>query len=316
MSDDVGVCVDITVVAPTFERVDRLSRLVAALEAQDLAVDRFEVLIVDDASSDETPAVLSELVAAATVDLRALRLEVNGGPAAARNAGWREARGRVVAFIDDDCTPEPGWVSALLRAFDRNDRLGVVQGRTCADAGPRGTWSVAREIGDETPWFEGCNIAYRRAALEATGGFDEQIRWYGEDTAAGWKVIESGWERDFEGRAVVVHDLEDRGVGWRIRHGWLEANLVTLAARHPGLRASAFWRPWAFRSQSVSLPVAVVGLAAAWRWPIAAVVAGPYLVSRRPLWRRPLDLLRFVVVDAACIAGHLSASVRVRTVVL
>jgi GT2 family glycosyltransferase len=303
------------VVAPTYQRVDRLRRLVAALEAQTFDRARFEVVVVDDASADGTPVVLQDLAAGSPLQLRVLQREVNGGPAAARNTGWRTAAADVVAFVDDDCTPDPGWLGALHRAFARNDRLGVVQGRTRAAEGPRGQWTIAREISDETPWFEGCNIAYRRDALEATGGFDEEIRWYGEDTSAGWKVVEAGWERDFEGSAVVVHDLEERGVRWRVRHGWLETNLVLLAGRHPGLRA-ALWRRWAFRSQSVTLPVAVAAAVAALWWPLVAVGALPYLASRRDLLRRPFDLLGMVAVDAASTAGHLHGSVRGRALVL
>jgi GT2 family glycosyltransferase len=307
----------LSVVAPTHQRVDRLRRLVAALEAQDLPADRFEVLIVDDASQDETSAVLTELASSSSLPhLRTMRLEVNSGPAAARNAGWRAARGDLVAFVDDDCTPAPGWTAALARAFARNDRLGVVQGRTQAAEGPRTTWTVTREIGFETPWFEACNIAYRRDALEATGGFDERIRWYGEDTSAGWKVVEAGWERDFAPDAVVVHDLEDRGLRWRIRHGWLETNLVCLAGRHPGLRRTAFWRRWAFRPQSVTLPLAIAGLIAIPWEPWAALAVVPYLLGRRSLLRRPLDLLGSALVDLAATLGHLHGSVRGRTLVL
>jgi GT2 family glycosyltransferase len=307
--------VDITVVAPTYQRVDRLRRLVAGLEAQTLARDRFEVVLVDDASGDGTPAVLADLAARSPLQLRVLRRDENGGPAAARNTGWRTAAGEVVAFVDDDCTPEPGWLAGLERAFARNPRLGVVQGWTRAAEGPRGQWTIAREISDETPWFEGCNIAYRRVALEETGGFDEEIRWYGEDTAAGWKVVEAGWERDFEGGAVVVHDLEERGVRWRVRHGWLETNLVRLAGRHPGLRG-ALWRRWAFRSQSVTFPLALAGALLGLRWPVAVLAALPYLLSRRDLWRRPRDLLGMIAVDAASSAGHLHGSLRARALVL
>jgi GT2 family glycosyltransferase len=306
---------DITVVAPTFERVDRLRRLVAALEAQDLPRQRFEVVVVDDASTDATATVLAELAEATPLALQVVRRSVNGGPAAARNDGWRRASASLVAFVDDDCTPAPGWLGGLLDAFVGAEHLGVVQGRTLAAEGPRGTWTIAREITGETPWFEGCNIAYRRDALEATGGFDEEIRWYGEDTAAGWKVVEAGWQRGFAPDAVVVHDLDERGVAWRIRHGWLETNLVRLVGRHPQLRGG-LWRPWAFRPQSLTLPLAVAGLVAAPWWPVAAAGALPYLASRRDLWRRPLDLLAFVAVDAAASAGHLHGSIRGRTVVL
>jgi GT2 family glycosyltransferase len=307
---------DITVVAPTYQRADRLARLVGALERQDHPKDRFEVVVVDDASTDHTGEVLAAATARGAIDLRPLRMERNGGPAPARNRGWQEAGGAVVAFIDDDCTPDPGWVGAMVRAFARNDRLGVAQGRTRAADGPRGAWTVAREIGFETPWFEGCNIAYRRDALAATGGFDEGIGWYGEDTAAGWKVVEAGWERDFVPDAVVTHDLEERGVRWRIRHAWLESNLVELAARHPGLRRSALRGPRIYRAESVTLPLAVLGALGARRHPVLLLLALPYLASRRSLMGRPRDLAAFAVVDAAAVAGHLRGSLRSGVVVL
>lgn len=302
--------------APTYQRADRLGRLLGALEAQDHPAERFEVIVVDDASMDHTSEVLAAAIERGAIDLRVVRQPVNQGPAPARNAGARAARAPIVAFIDDDCTPEPGWVAGLVRAFARDDELGVAQGRTLAPAGERGPWTISREIADETPWFEGCNIAYRRDALLATGGFDEVIGWYGEDTAAGWRVVDAGWRRDFVADAVVTHDLEERGIRWRIRHAWLESNLVALAARHPGLRRAAFLRSWAFRRESITLPVAIVGLLTARRWPVLAALVVPYLRGRRSLLRRPVDLAAFAVVDAVAIAGHVRASAVNRVVVL
>src|SRR3546814_2372804 len=84
-----------------------------------------------------SPQVLTAAQERAQIQLTVLRQATNGGPAPGRNAGWRAARAPVVAFIDDDCTPEPGWVAALARAFARNDRLGVAQGRTQAPDGDR-----------------------------------------------------------------------------------------------------------------------------------------------------------------------------------
>ena len=306
----------ITVVVPTHERPDRLRRLVAALEAQDLDRERWEAVIVDDASGDTTGAVLDELAANVGFDLRAAHLAVNGGPAAARNEGARLARAPVVAFVDDDCVPDPGWVRAMAAAFARNPRLGVVQGLTRRPDEPLGPWTLYREITWETPWFEGCNIAYRRDVLLETGGFDQEIRWYGEDTSAGWKVVETGAERDFATDAVVTHDLEERGLSWRIRHGWLERNLVELAARHPGLRRSAFWRPWAFRRESVAFPVAVLGLLAARRRPAALLLVLPYVVIRRLPIGRPAAAAGLMAVDAAQLAGHVAGSLRHGTLVL
>lgn len=303
-------------VAPTYQRADRLARLIGALERQDHPRDRFEVVVVDDASTDHTPDVLEAAATRGIIDIRPLRMDINGGPAPARNRGWRSAAAPVIAFVDDDCTPAPGWVGAMARAFARNDRLGVAQGHTRAPDGQRGPWTISREIGDETPWFEGCNIGYRRAALEATGGFDEGIGWYGEDTAAGWKVVDAGWDRDFVPDAVVTHDLEERSIRWRIRHAWLEANLVELAARHPGLRQSAFRRPWLYRPESLTLPMAAVGALAAVRRPGLLLLALPYLASRRGLLRQPRDLAAVAMIDAAAVAGHLRGSLRSGVVVL
>ena len=306
---------DITVVAPTYQRSDRLRRLVAALEAQTHPIDRFDVVIVDNCSTDDTAAVLAELVAASPLRIRTLRTDVNRGPAAARNAGWRAATTELVACTDDDCVPDPGWVAAMVAAFAGRPDLGVVQGRTAAPAGERGQWTLSREISGPTPWFEGCNLGFRRAALEATGGFDEAIGWYGEDTAAGWSVVDGGWQRGFADDAVVLHDLEVRGPRWRIRHAWLEGNLIELAGRHPAMR-DGFWRRWAFRRESVSLPLAAIGVVAALvRWPFDVLVL-PYLWTHRSALRSPRTLAGLVAIDAAAIAGHVRGSVAGRVVVL
>lgn len=307
---------DVSVVVPTCNRAERLARLLEALERQDHPVDRFEVIVVDDASTDATPEVIEAAMTRSALRLRPLRMSRNGGPAPARNRGWRAAAADVVAFVDDDCTPDPGWVGAMAAAFADDDRLGVVQGHTSDSPGPVSPWTVSRTVSGPTPWFEGCNIAYRRAALEATGGFDEVIGWYGEDTAAAWKVLDAGWRSGFAGAAVVEHDLEERGVGWRIRHGWLEGNLVELAGRHPGLRAQAFRRGRIVRPESLTLPLALVGLVAARRHPALAVLAVPYLGRDRALLRRPVDLVSFTLVDLAALAGHLRGSLRARIVVV
>jgi GT2 family glycosyltransferase len=306
---------DITVVAPTYQRADRMRRLVAALEAQAHPLDRFEVVIVDNCSTDSTADELAAIVATRPLRLRSLRTDVNRGPARARNLGWRAAAAPLVACTDDDCVPDPGWVAALVAAFHDDERLGVVQGRTRAPAGPREQWTLAREIDGESPWFEGCNLAFRKEALEATGGFDEGFGWYGEDTAAGWKVVDAGWARAFVAGAVVTHDLERRDARWRIKQAWLEGNLVQLAGRHPGLRRS-LWRRWAFRAESATLPLAVAGLAGVWVHPLTALLVLPYLRNRRADLLRPAVLARMVAIDATALAGHLRGSVAGRVLVL
>src|SRR5438093_9901845 len=102
----------VSVVVPTRQRAPLLSRLVAALEVQ-ADVGAFEVIVVDDASADGTGTALERLASAASIPVRAVRLAARRGPAGARNVGWRLARAPLVAFTDDDCVPQPGWLAAL-----------------------------------------------------------------------------------------------------------------------------------------------------------------------------------------------------------
>lgn len=311
---------EVAVVVPTYRRVGLLARMVAALEVQTLSAERFEVVVVDNGSDDDTFDTLVALAARSRLRLRPLRIDVNRGPAQARNLGWRSSRAPIVAFIDDDCVPDPEWLATGLAAIGGDDGVGVLQGRTRRpDHVPLGDWTIWREVRGISPFFEGCNIFYRRAALETAGGFDEGIGWYGEDTALGWAVLEQGWRRDFAGDATVAHDVVERGLGWQIRHAFLEANLAGVAARYPDFGHLGFWRPWAFRKHNAAFALALAGLVlSVWKRPAAALVV-PYARLRLP----PRGHQRFLrlaaerlAVDAAVFAGMKVASVRHRRVFL
>src|SRR5207244_4750581 len=91
----------VSVVVATHTRAHLLPRLMAALEAQ-VDAGPFEAVVVDDGSTDGTWTELQRLARTASVPVEAARHATRAGPAAARNAGWRRARGPVVAFADDD----------------------------------------------------------------------------------------------------------------------------------------------------------------------------------------------------------------------
>src|SRR4051812_4685788 len=119
----------ISVVFATHERASRLAELLDSLRRQTLDPADFEVIAVDDGSGDSTPEVLQAAVGDGALRLRSLRLEPSAGPAAARNAGWRIARAPLVAFTDDDCVADPGWLAAGLAGAARHPGA-VLQGRT------------------------------------------------------------------------------------------------------------------------------------------------------------------------------------------
>jgi GT2 family glycosyltransferase len=314
---------EIAVVIPTYQRVDRLPMLLKGLAEQSMSSSRYEVVVVDDCSTMDVAAAIESLSHQLPYTLRVLRTPKNGGPAAARNLGWRSTTAPLLAFLDDDCSPSAGWLEAGLEDLKKNPATGVIQGRTLPsvdiDFRRMNDWYVWRIVEQSEPEFMACNIFYRREAFEATGGFDEAIAWWGEDTAAGWKVLKAGWGRGFSAGAVATHTVERRGWRWFVRNGLCERNLIGLGVEYPDYRAEKYWRPWAYRREDVAFVAALSGAAIGLRWRPALLLALPYLWWRRPSARH-LSFFRLClqipVVDAARVLGHLRGSLEHQVFVL
>src|SRR3989304_2498563 len=98
--------IEYSVIVPAYNAVDELPRCLAALERQSIARARYEVIVVDDGSTDP-PAVVAERAGAKVI--RA----THGGPAAARNSGAGAAQGDLLLFTDADCEPAPDWIEPM-----------------------------------------------------------------------------------------------------------------------------------------------------------------------------------------------------------
>lgn len=125
-----------SVVVATYGRAGRLRMLLDGLAAQTLATGEFEVVVVDDASEDETPAVLAAAQAGDELTLRTIAHDANLGRAQARQSGWQAAAADVIAFIDDDCVPDPAWLERGLAACAESPGA-IVQGRTAPNPSER-----------------------------------------------------------------------------------------------------------------------------------------------------------------------------------
>ena len=327
---------EIAVIVPTFNRPECGQALLRGLAGQTLPPAAFEVVVVDDCSTDDTAARLRAVQAELPYRCTITATSANLGPGAARNVGLGTTTAPFVAFLDDDCVPEPGWLAAGLDFLRHHPDVGVAQGLTRAPDGVdvarlQGLY-VWRVITSATPYFDACNIFYRRPALDAAGGFDTEIGWWpsfgfpgavpvawGEDSAAGWTVVEDGWGRGFVPDAVVIHGVERRPLRWHLKHAYLDRAIIALAVAHPGYRQEAFWRRWAYRREDAAFVAALAGAAAATRWRPAALAAVPYLWLRRPSVRKPhfvAACAAYVAVDAARALGRWGAAVKYRTLVL
>ncbi len=202
---------EVTVVVPTHDRPILLQRTVDALARQRGVC--FDVLVVDDGS--RPAARVSPPAVAAWTSFRILRNDVARGPARARNRGWRAARGPLVAFTDDDCVPEPGWLATLASTLqDAPAAVAGVGGRVL----PVGDGLVSRymtfhrilEPPRSLNYLVTASCAFRREALESVRGFDERVRTPGgEDPGLSFALRRRGFRLGFAPDAVVRHHYRE-----------------------------------------------------------------------------------------------------------
>lgn len=225
----------VSVVVPTHNRSALLGRLLQSLLEQDHP--NFEIIVVDDASDDDTVDVLRELgFGDGPGRLRAVRLMENNGAGAARNVGWKLARAPLIAFIDDDCVATPSWLRMLCSGVASGT---IVQGRTtpAGDLRSAGIWAKSQHITKLTMRFETCNLLMPKAILEETGGFDERFGFGGgEDTDLGWRALERGATAVFAHDAHALHVVWDRTFREHLRDRRRWASLALLVKKHPGAR--------------------------------------------------------------------------------
>ncbi|MEB3173273.1 MAG: glycosyltransferase [Cyanobacteriota bacterium] len=189
----------LSVVIPTYNRLPILQKCLRALEAQRLAepVQGFEVVLVDDGSSDDTVAWLQQHAA----ELPHVRLicQEHGGPAAGRNRGVEAARGDVIVFIDSDLVVCDGFLvahaSALQRSWQQQgNRLSFTYGAVINTADFEDPTRERHKLRDASwAYFATGNVAIDREVLERAGLFDTAFRLYGwEDLELGERLRQLG----------------------------------------------------------------------------------------------------------------------------
>ncbi len=192
----------LSVIIATRDRAPFVARALDSLQAQ-CGAPEFEVLVVDNGSSDATPALLPERAASAAYPLRILRV-AKPNRAAARNAGVAAASGALIVFVDDDVWLPQGFLAAH-HAAHREAFPAAVSGPIVNvpsyAARPVPTW-----LNYSGAFFCTCNVSVPRSALVAVGGFDESFDLYGwEDTELGLRLRRAGVRRVFAWAAYLRH---------------------------------------------------------------------------------------------------------------
>ena len=225
---------DVSVVIPAYNAEGFIRQCLSGIAAQTLARERFEIILVDDGSRDNTFRVCEAIKA--ELGLESLRLvqQANAGPASARNQGIRQAQAAIVAFLDSDCVPHPGWLAALIKPLLECSELQGVEGQTLP---MEGKISQLHHIVENRQGglYWTCNIAYRKAVLLAVGGFDEGFPLpSGEDIDLAQRIQRQG-KILFEPAAVVEHVLVYWPMVRHFRYARTFSSMVRLWRKHPGL---------------------------------------------------------------------------------
>jgi glycosyltransferase involved in cell wall biosynthesis len=203
----------VSVILPTYNRGDFIAKSINALVSQNYPKDRFEIVAIDDGSTDNTQEILKAFKQ--EYPFFKYIAQDNRGPASARNFGIRSSRGEIMAFIDDDCVADEDWIFELTRGYE-NDAIGGTGGRV--DYVPPNN-NIANQFASfvggkghaftsdgEIIFFGTGNASFRRGVLLELGGFDETFPHAAhEDVDLSERVKRTGWKLLYHDTAVVRH---------------------------------------------------------------------------------------------------------------
>ncbi len=298
----------VSVVIPNWNGAHLLPTCLDSLRRQTCA--DFEVIVVDDASTDDSRGLLAREYPEA----RVLAFESNRGFARGVNAGIRAAQGRVIALLNNDTEADPHWLEELVRALEAEPRAGMAASklrlfdrrevlhsagdfyRVDGIPGNRGVWEEDRGQYDapdaQPPVFGACGgaAAYRRELLDAIGLFDEDLGSYCEDVDLNWRARLAGLGCAYAPRAVVYHRLSATGGGTRASYFVGRNFILVLVKDYPAALWKKYWRRILAAQWQITREALRSGRGAAararLRGQLAALAALPRFLAKRRATQR------------------------------
>ncbi len=253
----------VSVVIPNWNGASHLPVCLESLRTQ--TYSPIEVLLVDNASTDGSPALVEQQYP----EVRLLPLDHNLGLTGGNNAGFHAAHGEILVSLNNDTEATPHFVEALVTALQEQPEAGIAASKmllfdrreTLHSAGDgyglngipfnRGVWQRDEGQFDQPAWiFGGCGgaVAYRRAMLDQVGLFDESFFMYCEDVDLNWRAQLAGWRCWYTPEAVVYHKLSATGGGPLASFYTGRNTLWVIAKDYPGGLLRRYW-PLVLRAQ-------------------------------------------------------------------
>ena len=276
-----------SVIVPVFEGAQTLDACLRALSVQTIESRRYEVIVVDDGSTDSSAEM------AARYGVRVLNQE-HAGAAAARNRGAAEARGQALLYTDADCEPSPDWIEQMLAPFADPKVVGVKGAYRTRQHSVVARFVQAefeekydrQKAAGSIDFVDTYAAAYRREVLMAHGGFDPEFL-MDEDQELSFRLARAGCRLIFHPAATVYHQ-HPATVG---AYAWRKVQFgrwkVRVLARHPSKAFHDSYTPRTQKAQIVLAPLAAgAAIAAALgllSWNVALIPVAAGMLSAIPL---------------------------------
>lgn len=252
----------ISVVVPTFRRMALLHRCLQALRNQTLSPSLFEVLVVTDGPDPVTRDMVQRQFRRSNI--RVYHTQSKAGPAAARNLGWRLAKGNLVAFTDDDTIPDKDWLASFLHAYDGQNEIAFT-GRTIVPLPNEPTDYELNTSGLETAEFITANCCCTKAALEKVGGFDERFSMaWREDSDLHFNLIRNKIPVVRIQEAIIVHPVRKSTWGVSLQEQKKGIYNALLYKKHPDLYRQRIQHspPWNYYGMLGAIIIMLTGFIA------------------------------------------------------
>lgn len=230
--------VKVSIIIPTYKRPMLLKRCLEALISQDFPANEFEIIVVTDGLDDETNNMLADdRLFDFFQNIFCYSLPFKKGPAAARNAGWRIAKGDLILFTDDDCIPSVHWISNYYNAFQFYGECEIaLTGKIIVPLSAAPTDFELNTANLETAEFVTANCACTKSCLEMVNGFDEAFTMaWREDSDLEFKFLKENIPIKKIEEAVVIHPARKAAWGVSLKEQRKSMFNALLFKKHPQL---------------------------------------------------------------------------------
>lgn len=276
-----------SVIVPVWNEADTVGWCLEALRKQTFNPEKYEVIVVDDGSSDGSAAVADQQ------GVRVIRQE-HTGAGAARNLGAQQAQGDILLFTDADCEPLPDWIEQMMAPFVNPEIAGVkgvyrTRQRSVVARFAQAEYEEKYDRLARAEWIDFVDTyaaAYRREVFQDLGGFDPEFL-IDEDQEFSFRVASAGHRLVFNPVAAVYHRHPATVARYFRRKVRIGRWKVRVHSRHPAKAIRDSYTPWTQKAQLALLPptlvaaaVAAVGLIP---WTVAGALAVLGLASTAPL---------------------------------